>query len=125
MAESPSKISSPKHIIEGQWTGTSSYTSNSANFKGNFCDANHNGITREIEVKPIEEQGPMESRKVWQTVAEGIRKGDFDNATAAKTKLEVGKRVISFSWRQNKSFTHRMSKGRNERKNPVVDLHIN
>jgi len=85
MADSFESISKPRHIIEGQWTGSSSYTVGN---KGVFCDASASGITREIVIKPIEEQGEYESRRIWKAVADGIRKGDFENATAAKTKLE-------------------------------------
>lgn len=41
-----------------------------------------------ISVKPIAEQTEMESRKVWQGTAEGIKKGDFESATREKVKIE-------------------------------------
>lgn len=36
----------------------------------------------------MDQQGDMESRKVWKTVAEGIRKGDYDTASKDKTRIE-------------------------------------
>ena len=42
-----------------------------------------------IAVKPIEEENEYESRRVWKDVADGIRKGDFEAASVAKSLLEV------------------------------------
>jgi hypothetical protein len=39
--------------------------------------------------RPIEEQGPMESRKVWKLVADGIRTSDFEKASKEKSRIEV------------------------------------
>lgn len=81
----------PTHVIEGVWTGPSSFTSG-PRAKKPFADASAANTTREIEVAPIDEQGPMESRRVWRDVADGIRKGNFDQASAAKSKLENDQR---------------------------------
>lgn len=43
----------------------------------------------EVSVKPIEEQGEMETQKLWQNVAKGIRAGDFNAVTKEKSKIEV------------------------------------
>jgi hypothetical protein len=37
----------------------------------------------------VSEQNELESRRVWKEVADGIRCGDFEKASAAKYKLEV------------------------------------
>jgi len=81
----------PTHVIEGVWTGASSFTSG-PRAKKPFADASAANTTREIEVAPIDSQGPMESRRVWRDVADGIRKGQFDQASAAKSKLENDQR---------------------------------
>lgn len=47
----------------------------------------------EVSVKPIEEQGEWESRKLWEKVAKGIRSGAYDEASKDKTRIEV-----SFEW---------------------------
>jgi len=89
---SPHPMGNPSHVIEGSWIGQSkfvktehkTYTLNSL-----FADASgENDSKKGIQVKPIEEQGDMESRRVWKDVADGIRKGDFETAGAAKSKLE-------------------------------------
>ena len=43
----------------------------------------------EITVKPIEEQGDWESRRLWEKVAKGIRTGNYDEAAKDKTRIEV------------------------------------
>ncbi|KAH9821095.1 hypothetical protein DFH28DRAFT_1120438 [Melampsora americana] len=79
--------------IEGQWNGISKFTKQIPHFlKSNsnpeiFLDQTeekHSVIT----VKELDQQDPLESRKVWKDVADGIRKGDFESASAAKSKLE-------------------------------------
>ena len=43
----------------------------------------------EVTVKPVEEQGEWESRKLWAPVANGIREGDFEIASREKSRIEV------------------------------------
>jgi hypothetical protein len=83
---------SPAHVIEGTWTDVAKFTkSHSAYNDKVFSDATSD--KREVQVKPIAEQGDMESRKVWKDVADGIRSGDFEKAGAAKSKLENDQRT--------------------------------
>lgn len=42
-----------------------------------------------MTVKPVEEQGEWESRKLWGAVAKGIREGDFESASREKSSIEV------------------------------------
>ncbi|KAK4048424.1 Oxysterol-binding protein 4 [Microbotryomycetes sp. JL201] len=78
--------SSSLYTVTGTWTGESHY-------KGGPKDGqlflNAAGPTNPIEVKPVEQQGEYESRRAWKAVADGIRKGDFEAASAAKSALEV------------------------------------
>lgn len=48
----------------------------------------------ELKLKPIEEQHPLESRRAWLGVAEGIRKGDMDAVHVEKTKIETAQRAL-------------------------------
>ena len=50
--------------------------------------------TTPLIVAPIEEQDPMESRRAWRKVAEGIASGDMDLTGAEKTKIEVRQREL-------------------------------
>lgn len=45
------------------------------------------------QIKDISDMGPMESRRVWKDVADGIRSGNFDHASQAKGKLENEQRA--------------------------------
>lgn len=83
-----SQQQSALYSVEGEWAGKSS-------FKGKAPDGSSNSTfwdsgtgRKEVEVAPIEEQGPIESRKVWKTVAEGIKKQDYDTASRDKTRIE-------------------------------------
>lgn len=91
-----SPSAAPLYTIEGQWTGVSTFTAiapaavNVAKAKVGGEFANFELVKRHpIEVKPVEEMGEFESRRVWKDVSAGIRSGAFDVAQAAKVKIEV------------------------------------
>jgi hypothetical protein len=69
---------------EGQWTGVSHVGSSKGPV---FLDST--SAKEEVTVAPIEQQGEWESRKLWQSVANGIRNGNFDAAGKEKSKIEV------------------------------------
>lgn len=71
--------------FEGQWTGTSHVGSSKGPL---FLDTAT--PKEEVTVAPIEQQGEWESRKLWASVAQGIRTGNYDAAGRDKSKLEVG-----------------------------------
>ncbi len=43
-------------------------------------------------MKPIEQQGDWESRRLWEKVAKGIRSGNYDAAAQDKTRIEVSRK---------------------------------
>lgn len=99
VSNSPAKSASPLYVISGEWHESSKYakgTKGSLAREGDlFLDvASASKNWKPVSVRPTGEQGPMESRVVWQDVADGIRRGDFDRATAAKTKLENEQRAM-------------------------------
>ncbi|KAK0551336.1 Oxysterol-binding protein 4 [Tilletia horrida] len=75
----------PLSQVEGSWTGESFVKSGAVASKPFWNAATPRS---ELVVKPIAEQGEMESRRVWQQVAEGIRNGDSDVASRSKAKIE-------------------------------------
>lgn len=87
-----SSSSSALYTIDGTWTGESHFVKPSAGGKEGQLFLNAAGPTNPIDVKPVEQQGEFESRRVWKAVADGIRKGDFESAAQAKTALEVRSR---------------------------------
>jgi len=79
------------YTISGVWSGgESSFVKPSkSGFEGQvFLNADENNTTP-IQVAPIEQQQEYESRRAWKAVADGIRRGDFDAASTAKSALEV------------------------------------
>ncbi|MBV97629.1 Oxysterol-binding protein-related protein 10, partial [Eschrichtius robustus] len=74
----------------GEWNGTLEFTYN-------------NGETKVIDttmlpvypkkIRPLEKQGPMESRNLWQEVTRCLRLGDIDAATEQKRRLEEKQRT--------------------------------
>ena len=40
-------------------------------------------------VRPIDQQGEFESRRLWEKVARGIKSGNYDEAAKEKTRIEV------------------------------------
>lgn len=87
------KSSHVLYQVEGQWNGVSKYVKEVPTYCSTgqiFLDQTeekHQVIT----VEELSKQGPLESRKVWKDVADGIRKGDFESASAAKSKLEASR----------------------------------
>lgn len=83
-----SKPTHPLYTIEGEWSGKSSFKGSSPDGKkdATFWDASVD--REEISVKPVEEQGPMESRKVWEKTADGIRSQNYEAASKDKSRIE-------------------------------------
>lgn len=101
--------SSPLFTIEGVWTGTSHFIKPSKHSEGKVFTEAGGERTPISCTEPIDAQGEFESRRVWKDVAAGIRKGDFDAASIAKTKLENAerqKRKVEIS--ENKPFELRL-----------------
>ncbi|KAK6859413.1 KES1, partial [Apiospora arundinis] len=48
----------------------------------------------ELQTKPVSQQSPWESRRAWFDVANGIREGNLQKVSAAKTDIEEGQRAI-------------------------------
>jgi hypothetical protein len=70
--------------FEGQWTGVSHVGSSKGPV---FLDTS--AAKEEVTVAPLEQQGEWESRKLWASVANGIRTGNYDAAGKDKSRLEV------------------------------------
>lgn len=88
-------VSQPKsalYTIEGDWSGVSSFKGKSPDGSSTFWDAK-SASRREVEVASIDNQGPMESRKVWKKVADGIKSQDYDTASKEKSRIENDQRA--------------------------------
>ncbi len=75
---------------DGTWTGVGKVSKSDEI----FTDATV--PKHEVTVKPVDQQGEWESRKLWQKTAAGIRSGDYDAASKDKTRIEVSGGVSSY-----------------------------
>ncbi|WVO15630.1 hypothetical protein L204_103290 [Cryptococcus depauperatus] len=98
----------PIQTYEGQWTGVSHV--GKAKSGPVFLDSTQG--MEEVAVKPIEEQGEWESRKLWEKVAKGIKNGNYEEAGREKSRIENDQRqrrkdeqVANSTW-QHVHFTH-------------------
>ncbi|XP_061465003.1 oxysterol-binding protein-related protein 11 [Rhineura floridana] len=75
--------------VQGEWNSILEFTYNNGETK--CMDLTKLPVIRK-QVRPIEKQGPFESRKLWQHVTESLREGDIDKATEHKKSLEERQR---------------------------------
>lgn len=101
-------------VVEGQWHQTSKFVQGGS---GPF----HDVTTPKEEVTPVGaaeggEMGEMETRKLWELVAKGIREGDFETASREKSRIEVRFQVFFITLR-NLSCPAERPKTETERRN--------
>ncbi|XP_054828188.1 oxysterol-binding protein-related protein 11 isoform X2 [Eublepharis macularius] len=75
--------------VQGEWNSVLEFTYSNGETK--CMDLTKLSVTRKL-VRPLEKQGPFESRKLWQHVTESLREGDIDKATEHKKALEERQR---------------------------------
>ncbi|KAL4624791.1 oxysterol-binding protein-related protein 10-like [Arapaima gigas] len=75
---------------QGEWNGTLEFTYSSGDTR--VIDTITIPVT-EKKIRPLEKQGPSESRRLWQHVTEALKKGDLDAATEHKRHLEEKQRA--------------------------------
>lgn len=91
----------------GIWSGESKISQSTLHPAGTeFWNANAHP-REEIVVKPIEEMGEYESRRLWKTVADGIRSGQYDVASKDKSRIEQEQRALR-KQRETDGTTHEL-----------------
>ena len=80
--------------LSGCWSDSWTIKDASGKEISEFNVTDPQNVAVKQEVTPIDKQSPWESRRAWQTVAEGLREGDFGKALNAKSKLETGQREM-------------------------------
>ncbi|KAL9541680.1 hypothetical protein MBANPS3_008988 [Mucor bainieri] len=78
--------------IEGQWSGKSTITDYKTKVSKPFLDINILKAAA-AKVKPLEDMGEMETRRIWQKVSEAIRSNDTALAAKEKSIIENKKRA--------------------------------
>lgn len=83
------------YTITGQWTKSFEIREGSSKYGAliDTYDAENTPVTPLI-IAPIEQQGPLESRRAWAKVAAGIAKGDMDYTGIEKSKIENEQRAL-------------------------------
>lgn len=69
--------------FEGQWNTTSK------DLRTGVVFTDVTGPKEEVTVRPVEEQGELETRALWFKVAKGIRESDFETSAKEKSRIEV------------------------------------
>ncbi|KAI0464516.1 Oxysterol binding protein [Komagataella kurtzmanii] len=84
------------YTISGQWSNTSYIRegSSSPSSKDKLFFDSTKTPSQKLQVKPLEEQHPLESRKAWSKVAEAVKSGDYDLIHTEKSKIENYQREL-------------------------------
>lgn len=89
------KESEPLYTAEGQWTGTFSIKDARTSSIIETYDATTSSEKLDtISVAPLDEQGPMESRRLWAKFAEAMYQRDMSGVSAEKNRIEVRQREL-------------------------------
>lgn len=83
------------YTVTGQWTKSFEIREGTSK-SGALVDTYDAEVTptTPLIVAPIEQQGPLESRRAWSKVAAGIAKGDMDYTGIEKSKIENEQRAM-------------------------------
>lgn len=82
----------PVYQVEGQWTDTFTIKDAHKHTVDSY-DAKKTPKTP-LQVKPIEQQDPLESRRAWSKVADAINKGDMNTTSQEKSLIENSQREM-------------------------------
>jgi len=86
------KEKEPIYLVEGQWTDTFTIKDAHKHTVDSY-DAKKTAKTP-LQVKPIEQQDALESRRAWSKVADAINKGDMNVTSQEKTLIENSQREM-------------------------------
>ncbi|CAG5934037.1 unnamed protein product [Menidia menidia] len=76
--------------VQGEWNGALEFSYTSGETR--VVDVTKLPVTRKL-VRPVEKQGPTESRRLWKHVTEALRQKDIEKATEHKRILEERQRT--------------------------------
>ncbi|EPE30455.1 Oxysterol-binding protein-like protein [Glarea lozoyensis ATCC 20868] len=87
------KENEPIYTAEGTWSGA--YTIKEVRTKRVLETFNIDTIPRSVlDVAPVEHQHPLESRRAWKNVIEGIKNADIFAIGSEKSKIEITQREM-------------------------------
>lgn len=89
------KESEPLYTANGQWTGTFTVEDVRSNkVVETYNAARSMDNLTPVSVAPLEEQDPMEGRRLWSKFATAMYKRDINEASAEKSRIEVRQREM-------------------------------
>ncbi|PBP21917.1 putative oxysterol binding protein [Diplocarpon rosae] len=83
----------PLYTLEGQWSGEYTIRKGATQVILEKCDASKLSKTP-LTVAPIETQHPLESRRAWRHVVDGIEQGDIFTIGEEKSRIENEQREM-------------------------------
>jgi hypothetical protein len=89
------KTASPKTVlyaVDGQWTGSFEIKDSNKSVVHSYDPTTN--VPSQLLVPNIEDQGPLESRRAWQKVAEAIKQGNMDVTQKEKSEIENEQREM-------------------------------
>ncbi|KAI7832473.1 hypothetical protein BC939DRAFT_485782 [Gamsiella multidivaricata] len=82
------------YTAQGLWSGVSNFTDVKKNETTLFFDSDSDKSVPP-EIKPVPEQGPLESHQLWSSVTNAINAKDFAAASKEKSQIEEAQRVLA------------------------------
>ncbi|KAF2453278.1 hypothetical protein BDY21DRAFT_327795 [Lineolata rhizophorae] len=83
----------PVYTVDGQWTDAFVIRNPKSKDVVDQWDPKATAVT-ELQVRPVDEQHPLESRRAWRRVADAIARGDMDATAAEKGAIENAQRAL-------------------------------
>ena len=85
----------PLYTADGQWSGAFTIKQGDSK-RGKVVDSFKPTDIKlaRLNVAPIEEQDPFESRRAWSKVGQSIEKGDMDAVSHFKSRIENAQRAL-------------------------------
>ena len=87
------KESSILYTVTGQWNKKFEIREGKKGAVIDSYDAEKSPVTP-LRIAPVEQQDPLESRRAWSKVAQGIASGDMDATGLEKSKIENEQRAL-------------------------------
>jgi oxysterol-binding protein-related protein 9/10/11 len=86
----------PLYSVQGNWSDNFSFSMHEGEKpgKGKEVESYRAAPTTPLNVEPIEQQDPFETRRAWRNVAASIAKGDMDATSFHKSKIENAQREL-------------------------------
>ncbi|KAJ1939886.1 Oxysterol-binding protein 4, partial [Linderina pennispora] len=83
----------PLFTVKGKWVAESTVTDVETGSQSVLFDVAAQP-SADIKIRPVSEQSELESRRIWNAVAQAIESGDYETASREKTAIEEAQRAL-------------------------------